>query len=276
MGGIYAAQVSSDLGIIAQELSSFGEVVVTGSASSWTIFGTLDVGMSGFGTLIIQDATTVTNEVFATLGTFLKGDIMPTEGGVGEVIVAGSGSTWTVNGDLYLGLFAWGRWTLSAGGKVIIDGDLIGGEWLPDSDQPQTIIELAGSDDYETPAIDVFGLADGFDPRVDLVDGFVPKAGDTFMIAHADLELMPFAFDLPKLPPPRVWEVIQDANSVALHVGPVIPGDIDGDGSVGANDLLILLANWGPCGDCDDCPADLNGDCTVGAEDLFVLLANWG
>lgn len=269
------AHVLSDLGIIAQQLSSFGEVVVTGSGSSWTIFGALDVGMSGFGTLIIENGATVTNEIFATLGTFLEGKHGTFEGGVGEVIVAGSGSTWTVNGDLYIGLFAWGRWTLSEGGKVIVNGDLIRGGWLTDSDQPQTIIELAGSDDYETAAISVSGLADGFEPRVDLVDGFVPKAGDTFMIAQADLGLLPFDFDLPKLPPPRFWEVVQDANSMAIQVGPVIPGDIDGDGIVGASDLLSLLASWGQCDDCENCPADLNGDCSVGAADLLILLANW-
>lgn len=54
------------------------------------------------------------------------------------------------------------------------------------------------------------------------------------------------------------------------------PGDIDGDGSVGAADLLILLASWGPCDDCGDCPADLDGNCSVGASDLLILLANWG
>ena len=54
------------------------------------------------------------------------------------------------------------------------------------------------------------------------------------------------------------------------------PGDLDGDGTVGASDLLIMLANWGPCGDCKDCLADLNGDCVVGASDLLILLANWG
>ncbi len=53
-------------------------------------------------------------------------------------------------------------------------------------------------------------------------------------------------------------------------------GDLNCDGAVGASDVLILLANWGPCGDCDDCPADLNGDCTVGAGDILILLANWG
>lgn len=54
------------------------------------------------------------------------------------------------------------------------------------------------------------------------------------------------------------------------------PGDIDGNGVVGASDLLILLANWGSCAECGNCPADLDGNCTVGASDLLILLVNWG
>ncbi len=54
-----------------------------------------------------------------------------------------------------------------------------------------------------------------------------------------------------------------------------IPGDIDGDGIVGINDFLTLLAVWGPCADCGNCPADLDGDCSVGINDLLGLLANW-
>ncbi len=53
-------------------------------------------------------------------------------------------------------------------------------------------------------------------------------------------------------------------------------GDLDGDGHVGVSDLLILLASWGPCADCNDCPADLVGDCSVGVADFLLLLANWG
>ncbi len=53
-------------------------------------------------------------------------------------------------------------------------------------------------------------------------------------------------------------------------------GDLDFDGRVSVSDLLILLGNWGPCADCDDCPADLDGDCSVGTADLLLLLANWG
>ncbi len=53
----------------------------------------------------------------------------------------------------------------------------------------------------------------------------------------------------------------------------VVVGDLDGDGTVGAADLAILLGSWGPCG---GCPADLNGDDTVGPADLAMLLGNWG
>lgn len=57
--------------------------------------------------------------------------------------------------------------------------------------------------------------------------------------------------------------------------GPGVPGDLNGDGVVGAADLAILLASWGACPAEGDCPADLNGDGTVGAADLAILLASW-
>lgn len=50
-------------------------------------------------------------------------------------------------------------------------------------------------------------------------------------------------------------------------------GDINGDNEVGISDLLILIAAWGPCPDCD---ADLNGDDSVNIDDLLILLAAWG
>ncbi|MHC4217878.1 MAG: hypothetical protein ACYSU7_05415, partial [Planctomycetota bacterium] len=52
--------------------------------------------------------------------------------------------------------------------------------------------------------------------------------------------------------------------------------DISGDGCVGISDFLLLLANWGPCADCDNCPGDFDGDCEVGVADFLILLANWG
>jgi dockerin type I repeat protein len=55
-----------------------------------------------------------------------------------------------------------------------------------------------------------------------------------------------------------------------------VPGDLDGDGSVGIVDLLALLAAWGPCPDPPaGCPADLDGDGSVGITDFLILLSNW-
>ncbi len=50
-------------------------------------------------------------------------------------------------------------------------------------------------------------------------------------------------------------------------------GDLDGDGSVGAADLAILLGSWGSCA---GCPADVNDDSQVDAFDLATLLSVWG
>ena len=58
----------------------------------------------------------------------------------------------------------------------------------------------------------------------------------------------------------------------------VVLGDLNGDGMVGIEDFLMLLAAWGPCP--EPCPptclADLDADCEVGINDFLILLANWG
>ncbi len=49
-------------------------------------------------------------------------------------------------------------------------------------------------------------------------------------------------------------------------------GDADGNGSVGVDDLLIVIGAWGS----SDELADLDGDGTVGVNDLLIVIANWG
>ncbi len=50
------------------------------------------------------------------------------------------------------------------------------------------------------------------------------------------------------------------------------PEDLDGDGVVGFNDLILILSSWGIC---PGCPEDLNGNGEVDFNDLIQLLAAW-
>jgi hypothetical protein len=68
-------------------------------------------------------------------------------------------------------------------------------------------------------------------------------------------------------PPPR------GAVTAVIEAAPSCPADLDGSGTVGFEDLLTVLAEWGPC---DPCDADLDGSGAVGFADLLLLLATWG
>ncbi len=59
----------------------------------------------------------------------------------------------------------------------------------------------------------------------------------------------------------------------ALERQPPCPADVDGDGIVGINDFLDLLAAWGPN---PGHPADIDQDGSVGITDFLALLSAWG
>jgi hypothetical protein len=54
-----------------------------------------------------------------------------------------------------------------------------------------------------------------------------------------------------------------------------LPGDLNGDGVVDVQDLLILISAWGPCGNPDGCPSDLDGDGVVNVVDMMLLFTYW-
>ena len=59
-------------------------------------------------------------------------------------------------------------------------------------------------------------------------------------------------------------------------VGSFCPvADLNGDCSVGIEDLLQLLAAWGSCPPAGPCPGDLDADGAVGILDFLLLLAEW-
>ena len=64
-----------------------------------------------------------------------------------------------------------------------------------------------------------------------------------------------------------------NAGAAVAALGSPCPADLDGNETVGASDVLGLLAAWGtdPGG-----PPDLDDDGTVSASDLLLMLGNWG
>ncbi len=61
------------------------------------------------------------------------------------------------------------------------------------------------------------------------------------------------------------------AGSVSISCVVACPADLNGDAQVNANDLSVVLANWGGAGN-----GDVNGSGTVDAIDLSAILAAWG
>jgi hypothetical protein len=61
-----------------------------------------------------------------------------------------------------------------------------------------------------------------------------------------------------------------------LQISPAENPDLDGDGLVGVNDLLLVVLGWGPCPeDCASCPADATADGEVNADDLLLVILGW-
>ncbi len=56
-------------------------------------------------------------------------------------------------------------------------------------------------------------------------------------------------------------------------VEPGVPEDVNGDGTVSLDDLLLVLSAFGPCG--SPCPEDVDEDGTVGFSDLVAILSAW-
>jgi len=52
-----------------------------------------------------------------------------------------------------------------------------------------------------------------------------------------------------------------------------IPGDVNGDGLLNVEDLLMMLSAWGSCS--GDCSEDITGDGVVDVSDLLQLLSYW-
>lgn len=169
----------------------------------------------------------------------------------------------------------------SDGGEIAVSGD--GASWhvIPDALADDLWPTLAWQDagPYDevpgavatdpTRAIDPsLSLADvEGDSYEDLVDRYAGAAGGVGIdLASVGLEAVTHV---------RVSVAVDAWLSAELDAvvdaGPWTSGDLTGDGLVGVDDLLIVIADWGQAGGA----ADLDGDGEVGVNDLLIVLEAW-
>jgi len=71
------------------------------------------------------------------------------------------------------------------------------------------------------------------------------------------------------------------ADPCTLPLSAVCPADVDGNGSVTVSDILLIIGQWGDCGDgtfrpAGDCAPLPNGDCCVTVADVLAVVGSWG
>jgi hypothetical protein len=127
---------------------------------------------------------------------------------------------------------------------------------------------------------------DGFGARVELdaagrtqvrlLNGSPSYLGTSELLVHFGLGDAPVVDEVRVYWPRGQVTVITSPAASVRHVitAPQL-GDLNADGIVGIDDLLGLLAVWGPVGSAADLRADLDGDGLVAIDDLLLLLAVW-
>lgn len=247
-------------------LRDYSQVTITGAGSRWEILDYLVVAANdGGASLVIEDGASC-ESLIAVLAD--------NGGSTGQIRVDGPSSTFDVLSDFTIG--PGGEGTLSILDGAVVTVALVGGAYTQAA-TGHLVVELTPTSGV---AIQVYGDANlAGSLAATLADGFDPPAGESFDIIQA--WSIPDMFDdliLSTTPSGRELDVSYLVDRVRVTVQLLdIPGDVDGDESVGIQDFLSVLASWGPCPECTPaaCPADIDGDCTVGIDDLLIVLANW-
>ena len=263
--------------------------------------------ISGNGSLRFTGGLTNSGNLNLSLGNVnIYGDIV--NDAAGQVSVAGAANTsffggLVNNGDVYVGqdsrivLFGdvSGPGTYSGDGLVEFVGGFSPGA-SPASVAFQGDVALSGASDL---VIELGGLTAGsaFDQLVvgdtialngsldiQLLDNFVPAPGDSFQIIDAASVAGTFSsISTPALPNNMTFDVQYDPTSVTLFVvGGLLPGDLNGDGYIGLDDLQPILDHWNQNVTVGDAsmgdiagPGGSGPDGYVGLDDLQPVLDHW-
>jgi outer membrane autotransporter protein len=112
------ASLASQTAYLGYNSGGTGSAVIGGAGSSWTNSGTLHVGYDGTGSLIVADGASVTSATASV--TSAAAYLGYSANGSGTVTVTGSGSSWGISGDLYVGYNGTGELTIENGGSVSV------------------------------------------------------------------------------------------------------------------------------------------------------------
>lgn len=295
-----AQSPSGSSGIIGSSAGATGVVSVTAAGSRWeNVDGILSVGFNddGTGVLNVTGGGTVTS-VGGFVGRFAGSD--------GDVHIANPGANWTSSAAVVIGDSGTGSLEVRDGGVLAAPSIVVGPNGVVTGDATLSgavfnngmIAPGTSTDATRTLtvggtytqgrggrlAIDVGGTAAGqFDSvvggggvfnlggtlEIALVNGFQPSGGQTIVIMAGGVMLGTFDEVLSPVP------VTVTPGETIVLVTFCAFADLNCDGLVNGADLGILLGSWGPCADCDDCPAALDGDCDVDGGDLGLMLGSW-
>ncbi|MEM8945856.1 MAG: PQQ-dependent sugar dehydrogenase [Planctomycetota bacterium] len=107
---------------------------------------------------------------------------------------------------------------------------------------------------------------------VDLLNGFVPQAGDSFgfLAASGGAGGVFDTLDLPVLGPNLEWVLNPGGVTVSLFVNSTLQADFDNDGDVDSDDLGALQTNFGLAGGAGRAQGDADGDLDVDGTDFLL------
>jgi len=217
------------------------------------------------------------------LGVFADATVNLTGGGLSAASILDdrSGSFNFLGGELMVGEYI-GDLTNAGGTLASIDAPAstqITGDYTQASNGTLRIVlgGLLAGDSFDMITIGGNAVLDG--TLEVLLDGlYVPQLGDTFQFLTATSVGGLFDTKLfPVLPGGLELELSSNATSFSLSVAQagLIPGDLDGDGFVGIDDLTLVLAAWNQNVPPANPQADPSGDGFVGIDDLTLVLGNW-
>lgn len=162
-----------------------------------------------------------------------------------------------------------GAWDASLGADL--GGNLDADPLLADANGAD---DVAGTvDDDLRPGAGSPALDAGLDAAVPLDEGDLDGDGTLDEPTPLDLDGKARFVDMPNLG-------VDGADAVDLGAyelpAPSCAGDLDGDGHVAVEDLVIVVMAWGDCPADGACVADLDGNGSVGFGDLLAVLSRWG